>query len=330
MEDRELLSLERIMREWKTWKALLDKGTFGANDHGEPAKGVQQKWWIPEWIPVTYDGSGNHHMLDLAPAKGGKLGQIVGFWHDAAERTVDGTDFLTWLADADWGDPDHVEEAEETAANGDFVRYEMEQKFWAVRLGQLVHRSFRQTGNRGPGAGEELQQRGRRQERARQAGRGEGQEGTRTGLSHQPERRARHGRRRSIALRSGQAFNSAALFRVAREHTSTQRLEGGARGEGLVDAEFVVPYENAGEHTERDESDPVGHVGRFDRAFGCVVRPSDNEPRAISVPALQVDAAKRDVVAEERHPRRVPPLVRFPLTEVPIRFQPIEHLADRA
>jgi cell wall assembly regulator SMI1 len=104
IEGRELLSLERMVGEWKIWKGLLDDGTFEANDHGEPDEGVQKKWWIPEWIPLTYDGAGNHHVLDLAPAKGGKYGQILSFWHDDAPRTVVAKGFLAWLEAASWGD----------------------------------------------------------------------------------------------------------------------------------------------------------------------------------------------------------------------------------
>ena len=40
----ELLSLSRMVGEWKIWKDLLDQGTFEANDHGRPDPGVQQKW----------------------------------------------------------------------------------------------------------------------------------------------------------------------------------------------------------------------------------------------------------------------------------------------
>ncbi len=103
---RELLSLERMLGEWTIWKQLLDKGTFEDNDHGAPGPGVQKKWWIPEWVPVTYDGSGNHHVVDCAPGKGGTVGQIVDFWHDEPSRRVVGKDLVTWLADAEWGDPD--------------------------------------------------------------------------------------------------------------------------------------------------------------------------------------------------------------------------------
>ncbi len=103
VEGRELLPLARIVSEWKIWKDLLDQGTFEENDHGMPSKGVQKKWWIPEWVPVTYDGAGNHHVLDLAPANGGTYGQILSFWHDDDARTVVAESFLEWLEGATWG-----------------------------------------------------------------------------------------------------------------------------------------------------------------------------------------------------------------------------------
>jgi cell wall assembly regulator SMI1/predicted DNA-binding WGR domain protein len=153
VEGRELLSLSRIVDEWKIWKDLLDQGTFEANDHGRPDPGVQKRWWIPEWVPVTYDGAGNHHVLDLAPAAGGTHGQILSFWHDDDERTVVAKSFLSWLEGAAWaddqtggrvdaneaaandaGEDDDDDEDDDDEAAGDFRRFEMEQKFWSIRL----------------------------------------------------------------------------------------------------------------------------------------------------------------------------------------------------
>jgi cell wall assembly regulator SMI1/predicted DNA-binding WGR domain protein len=104
VRGRQLLSLKGVLGQWKIWKDLYDEGTFGENDHSEPGKGVQQKWWIPEWIPVTYDYSGNHEILDLAPGKGGTHGQILDFWHDDPTRKVVKKSFLAWLAAAEWGE----------------------------------------------------------------------------------------------------------------------------------------------------------------------------------------------------------------------------------
>ncbi|HEU4407520.1 MAG TPA: SMI1/KNR4 family protein [Polyangiaceae bacterium] len=105
VEGRELLSLRRIVNEWRVWKGLLDRGTFEANDHGQPGPGVRGAWWLPEWVPITYDGAGNHHVVDLAPAAGGTRGQIVSFWHDEASRRVVGPSFLAWLSEAEWTPP---------------------------------------------------------------------------------------------------------------------------------------------------------------------------------------------------------------------------------
>ncbi len=98
VEHRELLSLRRMVNEWKVWKELFDKGQFEEeNDHG--TKGIQKVWWIPEWIPaVTYDGAGNHDIIDLAPGKGGTQGQIISFYHDDESRRIEAKSFLVWLA----------------------------------------------------------------------------------------------------------------------------------------------------------------------------------------------------------------------------------------
>lgn len=130
---RLLLSIGGIVDQWQIWKDLLDGGDFEDNDHGVPDRGVQKKWWIPEWIPITYDGAGNHEVLDLAPAGGGTAGQIVGFWHDDSPRTLDAPDLLSWLQKARWatesGDEDEAGESGEPA----WRRFEVDEKFWAIR-----------------------------------------------------------------------------------------------------------------------------------------------------------------------------------------------------
>ncbi len=98
VENRELLSIARILDEWNVWKGLLDGGDFGDNQSDRVSAGVQPKWWIPGWLPVTYDGSGNHHIVDLDPAPGGVRGQLLSFWHDDSDRTIEGTSLLEWLA----------------------------------------------------------------------------------------------------------------------------------------------------------------------------------------------------------------------------------------
>jgi predicted DNA-binding WGR domain protein/cell wall assembly regulator SMI1 len=128
---RELLSLEGIVGQWKIWKDLFDKGEF-EDAEGDVDAGVQEAWWIPAWIPVTYDGSGNHDIIDLAPAEGGKVGQILSFYHDDDPRTIVGPDLLTWLEKVKWGEDFDEEDDEES--EGAWRRFEMDEKFWAIKL----------------------------------------------------------------------------------------------------------------------------------------------------------------------------------------------------
>lgn len=43
------------------------------------------------------DAGGNHDLIDLAPARGGKVGQIISAHRDDGARTLEGADFLGWL-----------------------------------------------------------------------------------------------------------------------------------------------------------------------------------------------------------------------------------------
>lgn len=94
--NEELLSTQRIAEEWKTWKDLHDSGEFEGNS-SDPDMGIRPDWWNPRWIPLTYDGVGNHDCLDLDPDQDGVSGQVIRMWHDDAVRELLGENMLQWL-----------------------------------------------------------------------------------------------------------------------------------------------------------------------------------------------------------------------------------------
>jgi cell wall assembly regulator SMI1 len=97
IEGWELLSLDRIREEWTAWKDLLDEGAF--RDFRSDSDGrVVQDWWHARWIPLTYDGAGDHHCVDLNPGPRGQAGQIIQMWHDDSARPVVAPSFRAWLA----------------------------------------------------------------------------------------------------------------------------------------------------------------------------------------------------------------------------------------
>ena len=95
---REMLSLERIQNEWKVWKELLDTGEFDGIK-SEPTTTIRDDWWNARWIPITWDGAGNHHCLDLDPTTENAMGQIIDFWHDDPTRSVEAGSFGSWISD---------------------------------------------------------------------------------------------------------------------------------------------------------------------------------------------------------------------------------------
>ena len=103
IEREELLSFERIETQWKAWASLLDSKILEEKNNYYSSitsdNGVKKEWWNFLWIPITYDGNGNHFCLDLSPTKKGRYGQIIRVWHDDCEREVVANSFKEWITD---------------------------------------------------------------------------------------------------------------------------------------------------------------------------------------------------------------------------------------
>ncbi|BDI33991.1 glucan synthase [Capsulimonas corticalis] len=93
----DLLPLNGIAMDWRVWNNLLVAGTFDDID-SDPSPGIKTDWWNAKWIPLTSNGSGDHYCMDLDPAPGGIVGQIITMWHDAPEREVVARSFGEWIA----------------------------------------------------------------------------------------------------------------------------------------------------------------------------------------------------------------------------------------
>lgn len=84
-DNRMFSSLEEIAET----KDLLD-GMIGY-DFDDP------RWWRRGWVPFLSNGGGDHLCLDLAAEDGGTPGQLVAFWHDWEDRSVEYPSFEDWL-----------------------------------------------------------------------------------------------------------------------------------------------------------------------------------------------------------------------------------------
>jgi cell wall assembly regulator SMI1 len=88
--------LQDVVADWRSWVDLLNKGTFD-RVRCNPRGPIQAVWWHPRWIPFGSTPSGGNVCLDLAPAKGGRVGQVIVAWNDD-DRCHAATSFTAWLS----------------------------------------------------------------------------------------------------------------------------------------------------------------------------------------------------------------------------------------
>ncbi|MEM0914531.1 MAG: SMI1/KNR4 family protein [Planctomycetota bacterium] len=60
-------------------------------------RGIQKQVWNQRWLPIATNGAGDYHLIDLDPAKGGKVGQIIEANHETLERKKVAPSFLRLL-----------------------------------------------------------------------------------------------------------------------------------------------------------------------------------------------------------------------------------------
>jgi cell wall assembly regulator SMI1 len=83
----EAFSLKEAFDERAMWVKLLNMGEFKGN-RANPKGPIKEGWWNPLWLPVTSNGGGDHLCIDLDPAPGGEVGQVIDFSHETGPRSV--------------------------------------------------------------------------------------------------------------------------------------------------------------------------------------------------------------------------------------------------
>ncbi|MCB9685710.1 MAG: SMI1/KNR4 family protein [Alphaproteobacteria bacterium] len=79
----------------EAWRNLQEWSVVGGA--GVPTGPVRPVYLSPRWFPIGSDIDGDRLCLDLDPADGGHVGQLVEFLHDDSPRRVVATSFTAWL-----------------------------------------------------------------------------------------------------------------------------------------------------------------------------------------------------------------------------------------
>jgi cell wall assembly regulator SMI1/predicted DNA-binding WGR domain protein len=95
------LSLDEMLVQYRCWKGLVEEGSWD-DEVSEPEGPIQKVHYHLKWIPLTHDGGGDHTLIDMAPAEGGKVGQLINFSHETGPEEIAApglAEYLAYLAD---------------------------------------------------------------------------------------------------------------------------------------------------------------------------------------------------------------------------------------
>jgi len=104
MGEWRLLPLDQIEARWRELKAFNENPKETEDEFGDEEfetqtdPRIQEGWWRNEWIPVASNSSGDFLCVDLEPAAGGNLGQIISYLHADGTRKRVADSFGKWLS----------------------------------------------------------------------------------------------------------------------------------------------------------------------------------------------------------------------------------------
>lgn len=92
------LSLEEMAMRWQSWHVGLENGYFEGPDFvNEPASGIKPDWFNNKWLPVSDNQNGDYIYIDLDPAQGGHVGQVIEFTRDEGATRIIADSFRSWI-----------------------------------------------------------------------------------------------------------------------------------------------------------------------------------------------------------------------------------------
>jgi cell wall assembly regulator SMI1 len=97
----ELLTLDQIVTFWKGAERVLDVQEAGLlpglDDYCSPVGPIKKVMWNLKWVPIM-DADGNGVLIDLDPAPGGNVGQVIERSSDMGPLRVLADNFRNFLS----------------------------------------------------------------------------------------------------------------------------------------------------------------------------------------------------------------------------------------
>jgi cell wall assembly regulator SMI1 len=78
------------------WQSHVTAGLWdGVTTRPEGA--IRPVHWNTRWVPISHNNGGDHQCIDLDPARGGTVGQVIQFSHEVGPVRVLAVGFGAWL-----------------------------------------------------------------------------------------------------------------------------------------------------------------------------------------------------------------------------------------
>ncbi|MEX2216341.1 MAG: SMI1/KNR4 family protein [Phycisphaeraceae bacterium] len=117
-----LSTLDEMKKDWSSWMAG-EPEAHKLLEVLDPIELIQRDYfWHPRWVPIATNQSGDHDILDLAPAAGGTIGQIIDFSHEVGACRVVAS---SWR--------DHLQQLVDGLESG---KYHWEENGWWITPGE--------------------------------------------------------------------------------------------------------------------------------------------------------------------------------------------------
>jgi cell wall assembly regulator SMI1 len=97
-ENQWLLSVDEVVATWSLCRQGMAYGPFQGLKPPQRVGPIRDCWWSTRWIPITNDGSGDYICIDMDPADGGSVGQVIRTHHEVGPMYVMAPGFRAFLA----------------------------------------------------------------------------------------------------------------------------------------------------------------------------------------------------------------------------------------
>lgn len=93
-----LMSIDRIAQAWLLLVDRVAKGEVVYDENVFPKGPIRKTWWCQKWIPIT-EARADYSCIDMAPAEGGIVGQVICFFHETGPSYVEASSWQAYLSD---------------------------------------------------------------------------------------------------------------------------------------------------------------------------------------------------------------------------------------